>query len=99
MRSSRANAASTEIGIGSASSMTSPSTAVISCWPRLGSGSRNTKNAATAAGNPRTRNGTRQPFAPPASVAIPPTTSGLSAPMTLVAIMLTADSRPRTPIG
>ncbi len=99
MRSSRANAASIEIGIGLSSSTTSPSTDFISCRPRLGSGSRNAHNAATSAGIPRIQNAQRHPSSPPATVAMPATTTGLSAPAAREALKLIADIRPRTPIG
>ena len=96
---SRANAASTEIGAGCASSMTSPRTSCFSNWPRGGSFSLNAKSATIATGKPSSTNGQRQPSSPPMPDAMPATMTGLSTPTKRDPMASQALMRPRTLIG
>jgi hypothetical protein len=55
--------------------------------------------ATSNTGRPSSRKGQRQPSSPPARVAIPATSRGLSAPTVLAAPAFAVAIRPRTPIG
>ena len=96
---SRPNAASTEIGAGCSSSMTSPSTSFFSNWPRGGSGAEEGRE-----GEHRHRNAEEEERPAPAVVAAgqggdPATITGLSVAVRRPAIPIDAPIRPRLPIG
>ena len=97
--SSRAKAASTEIGAGSGSLITWLRTVVFSHCPRIGSGMRNAATASTATGRPSRKNAQRQPSSPPATNVTVPTAIGLMAATARPVDWVSPPMRPRTPIG
>ena len=92
--SSRANACSTEIGSGSSSSITSPSTSFFSNCPRGGSGRRKANNDTIEIGIAKMTNTHRHALGPPIHVASPPTSNGLSVPVAEPKMLSVLPTRP-----